>query len=288
MGWSATRWRCCTPACRRGSATTSGGGSCAARPAWWSGTRTAVFAPLAGPALIVVDEAHDAGFKSDRTPRYDARWVARRRAALSGGRVVFGTATPDVVTLARVRGGLVERSVLHERRVGQAPRIELVDLRDELSEGNRSIFSRLLHAALRDLRRGDRAGDPAHEPARCLHLHPVPRLRREPALPRLRPAVRLPLGRRAAALPPLRTHGTAAGALPALRLQPDPLLRRRHAAGRGRAAQHASRTCGSPAWTRTRWPRGAASRRSTTTCATAASTSWSARSWRPRASTCRP
>jgi primosomal protein N' (replication factor Y) (superfamily II helicase) len=118
------------------------------------GTRTAVFAPLSGPALIVADEAHDTGFKSDRTPRYDARWVARRRAALSAGRVVFGTATPDVVTLARVRGGLVERSVLRERRVGQAPRIELVDLRDELSEGNRSIFSRLLHAALRDLRAG--------------------------------------------------------------------------------------------------------------------------------------
>jgi primosomal protein N' (replication factor Y) (superfamily II helicase) len=118
------------------------------------GTRTAIFAPLAGPVLLVVDEAHDAGFKSDRTPRYDARWVARRRAQLSGGRAVFGTATPDVVTLARVRGGLVERSVLHERRVGRAPRIELVDLRDELSEGNRSIFSRLLHAALRDLQPG--------------------------------------------------------------------------------------------------------------------------------------
>jgi primosomal protein N' (replication factor Y) len=118
------------------------------------GTRTAVFAPLSGPLLVVVDEAHDAGFKSDRTPRYDARWAARRRAALSGGRAVFGTATPDVVTLARVSGGLVERSVLHERRVGRAPRIELVDLRDELSEGNRSIFSRLLHAALRDLRPG--------------------------------------------------------------------------------------------------------------------------------------
>jgi primosomal protein N' (replication factor Y) (superfamily II helicase) len=118
------------------------------------GTRTAVFAPLSGPVLVVADEAHDAGFKSDRTPRYDARWVARRRAGLSGGRAVFGTATPDVVTLARVRGGLVERSVLHERRVGQQPRIELVDLRGELSEGNRSIFSRLLHTALRDLQPG--------------------------------------------------------------------------------------------------------------------------------------
>jgi primosomal protein N' (replication factor Y) len=118
------------------------------------GTRTAIFAPLSGPLLVVVDEAHDAGYKSDRTPRYDARWAARRRAALGGGRVVLGTATPDVVTLARARGGLVERSVLRERRVGRAPRIELVDLRDELSEGNRSIFSRLLHAALRDLRPG--------------------------------------------------------------------------------------------------------------------------------------
>jgi primosomal protein N' (replication factor Y) len=118
------------------------------------GTRTAIFAPLSGPLLVVIDEAHDSGFKSDRTPRYDARWAARRRAALGGGRAVLGTATPDVVTLARVRGGLVERSVLHERRVGRAPRIELVDLRDELSEGNRSIFSRLLHAALRDLRPG--------------------------------------------------------------------------------------------------------------------------------------
>ena len=281
------RWRCCTPACRRASATTSGGGSSAARRAWWSapGRRSSRRSPVR--CCIVVDEAHDAGFKSDRTPRYDARWVARRRAALSGGRLVLGTATPDVVTLARVRGGLVERSVLHERRVGQAPRIELVDMRDELAEGNRSIFSRLLHAALRDLRPGteqaillmNRRGASTFvlcrdcgESLRC-------------------PDCDLPFVYHSAG-EQLRCHHCGRTApppetLPALRLQPDPLLRRRHAAGRGRAAQHRSRTCGSPAWTRTRWPRGAASRRSTTTCATAASTSWSARSSRPRASTCR-
>ena len=117
------------------------------------GTRTAVFAPL-DPALIVVDEEHDGGYKSDRTPRYDARWVARRRAELSGARLVLGTATPDLVTLARVRGGHAERARLAERRVGGVPEIAVVDLRAELAGGNRSIFSSELADALGSLRRG--------------------------------------------------------------------------------------------------------------------------------------
>jgi primosomal protein N' (replication factor Y) (superfamily II helicase) len=117
------------------------------------GTRTAVFAPLE-PALIVVDEEHEGSYKSDRTPRYDARWVARRRAALTGARVVLGTATPDLVTLARVRGGHAERARLAERRVGGVPEIAVVDLRAELAGGNRSIFSSELADALGTLRRG--------------------------------------------------------------------------------------------------------------------------------------
>jgi primosomal protein N' (replication factor Y) len=115
------------------------------------GTRTAIFAPLANLGLIVADEAHDSGYKSDRTPRYDARRVAHRRAALTGARLVLGTATPDVVTIARARGGLLERAELRERRVGGTPSIELVDLRDELASNNRSIFSRALQAALGEL-----------------------------------------------------------------------------------------------------------------------------------------
>jgi primosomal protein N' (replication factor Y) len=118
------------------------------------GTRMAVFAPLSDLRLIVVDEAHDGAYKADRTPRFDARWVARRRALITGARVVLGTATPDVVTLARVRGGLVDRARLVERRVGRAPTVEIVDLREELAEGNRSIFSRALTAALTELRPG--------------------------------------------------------------------------------------------------------------------------------------
>jgi primosomal protein N' (replication factor Y) len=118
------------------------------------GTRTAVFAPLPNLGLLVVDEEHDGGYKSDRTPRYDARWVARRRAALVGARVVFGSATPDLVSVARVRGGHAERARLVERRVGNAPAIEIADLRAEMAGGNRSIFSAALADALGSLRRG--------------------------------------------------------------------------------------------------------------------------------------
>nr|MBA3587296.1 DEAD/DEAH box helicase [Chloroflexota bacterium] len=63
------------------------------------GTRTAAFAPLARLGLIIVDEEHDGGYKSDRTPRYDARWVARRRASIAGARIVLGSATPDLVSM---------------------------------------------------------------------------------------------------------------------------------------------------------------------------------------------
>ena len=118
------------------------------------GTRTAAFAPLARLGLVVVDEEHDGGYKSDRTPRYDARWVARRRVELSGGRAMLGSATPDLVTIARVRGGHAERARLAERRVGTTPTIEVVDLRAELAAGNRSIFSAALADALETLRPG--------------------------------------------------------------------------------------------------------------------------------------
>jgi len=118
------------------------------------GTRTAIFAPLERLRLIVLDEAHDGAYKADRTPRYDARWVARRRAMLTGAGLVLATATPDIVSVARIRGGLMERAELRERRVGHPPRIAVVDLRAELAEGNRSVFSRDLADALGGLRAG--------------------------------------------------------------------------------------------------------------------------------------
>ncbi|HEY7738077.1 MAG TPA: primosomal protein N' [Candidatus Limnocylindria bacterium] len=121
------------------------------------GTRSAAFAPLAPLGLIVLDEAHDGGYKSDRTPRYDTRWVAARRAAVTGARVIQASATPDVVALHRVRTGQARRARLLERRVGARPSVTVVDMREELAEGNRSVLSRTLADALGALPAGQQA-----------------------------------------------------------------------------------------------------------------------------------
>lgn len=116
------------------------------------GTRMAVFAPLPTLGVIAIDEEHEGAYKQDRTPRYDARWVARRRAALTGGRVLLGSATPDIVTLEHARGSGGRLVRLAERRAGAVAAVEIVDLRAELAAGNRSIFSGRLQAELAALR----------------------------------------------------------------------------------------------------------------------------------------
>lgn len=123
------------------------------------GTRLAVLAPLADPGVVVVDEEHDASYKSDRTPRFQARDVALVLGELACAPVVLGSATPDVVSIGRAQAGGIERVRLAERLVGRAPDVELVDLRAELANGNRSPLSGALVAAIGalDRSRGDRA-----------------------------------------------------------------------------------------------------------------------------------
>jgi primosomal protein N' (replication factor Y) len=121
------------------------------------GTRSAVFAPLRNLGLVVLDEAHDTGYKADRTPRYDTRWVAGRRAALTGARVVQATATPDVVSVYRARTGAARRVRLATRRVGAAPQVTIVDMRAELAAGNRSVLSETMADGLARLSAGRQA-----------------------------------------------------------------------------------------------------------------------------------
>ena len=123
------------------------------------GTRLAVVAPLADVGLIIVDEEHEATYKSDRTPRLQARDVAIELGRLAGAAVVLGSATPAVETVGRARDGTYRRVVLPERPSGAPPSIELVDLRAELAAGNRGLISDLLAGALRalDPGQGERA-----------------------------------------------------------------------------------------------------------------------------------
>jgi len=121
------------------------------------GTRMALTAPLPDIGLIVVDEEHDAAYKSDRTPRLQARDAALALARLAGAAVVLGSATPSVESVGRARQGRYRHAVLPERPSGAPPRVEVVDLRAELASGNRSLLSAALTAALASLTPGERA-----------------------------------------------------------------------------------------------------------------------------------
>jgi primosomal protein N' (replication factor Y) len=90
------------------------------------GARSAIFAPVHALGLIVVDEEHDASYKQDSDPRYDARTVAVKRAALEGAVAVFGSATPRPESWHAL-----ERLELGGRLVGALPPVRLVDLRRE-------------------------------------------------------------------------------------------------------------------------------------------------------------
>jgi primosomal protein N' (replication factor Y) len=112
------------------------------------GTRLAVLAPLAKPGVIIVDEEHDAAYKSDRTPRYQARDTALELGRLAAAPVVLGSATPDVVSVGRARAGQYEHFALPARLAGTPPRVEIVDLRAELAAGNKGLLSGPLVDAL--------------------------------------------------------------------------------------------------------------------------------------------
>jgi primosomal protein N' (replication factor Y) len=112
------------------------------------GTRLAVVAPLADVGIVIVDEEHDPAYKSDRTPRLQARDTAIRLAELAEAALVLGSATPAVDSLGRAVEGTYDRIVLPQRPVGTAPAVTVVDLRAELAEGNRGLLSRALDEAL--------------------------------------------------------------------------------------------------------------------------------------------
>jgi primosomal protein N' (replication factor Y) len=113
------------------------------------GARSAVFAPVCELGLLVVDEEHDASYKHESDPRYDARTVAAKRAALEGAVVVYGSATPRPESWQAL-----ERLELGPRLAGSLPAVRLVDLR---GEAGYPLSAPLLDALGRIADRGGRA-----------------------------------------------------------------------------------------------------------------------------------
>lgn len=115
------------------------------------GPRSALFTPFAHLGLIVIDEEHESAYKSDVTPRYHARETAVYIAKEVGASVVLGSATPSMEAYYRAKSGEYTLLELDKRATGaQLPGIHIVDLREELKNGNRSIFSVKLQELIRD------------------------------------------------------------------------------------------------------------------------------------------
>jgi primosomal protein N' (replication factor Y) len=118
------------------------------------GSRSAIFAPQPDLGLIIIDEEHEWTYKQDNLPYYHARALAIKLAELMGAVVLLGSATPDVESFYKAQSGEYKLLTLPERVVPTAgsplPQVEVVDMREELKAGNRSIFSRSLSYAINE------------------------------------------------------------------------------------------------------------------------------------------
>lgn len=110
------------------------------------GARSAIFAPMQNLGIIIIDEEHDDSYKSEMAPRFQAKEVARQIAVQKQIPVVLGSATPDIRTFYLAKQGAVKLYTLTKRaNQSSMPQVEVVDLREELANGNKTMFSRKLY-----------------------------------------------------------------------------------------------------------------------------------------------
>lgn len=182
------------------------------------GTRSAVFAPVRDLGLLILDEEQEHTYKSENSPRYHAREIALYRGAKAGALVLFGSATPSVESMYKAKHGDYTLYTLKKRYNEQAlPQAQIVDLKQEIRQGNATSISLPLEEKLRDNIIAGRAVDPLSQPA---GKQPVPclrRVRRVPTCPEVQRAPDVSLRHAAPDLPLLRLLRTGARALPKVR-----------------------------------------------------------------------
>ncbi|PSL51139.1 replication restart DNA helicase PriA [Salsuginibacillus halophilus] len=123
------------------------------------GARSAVFAPFTKLGLIIIDEEHEGSYKQEDQPRYHARDIAIQRGEYHNCPVLLGSATPSIESYARARKGVYTLLQLTERVNQKAmPEVKMVDMREELKEGNRSPLSTVMLEELeKRLERGEQS-----------------------------------------------------------------------------------------------------------------------------------
>lgn len=122
------------------------------------GPRSALFTPFLRLGLILIDEEHEGAYKSETSPRYHARDVAAKRAGMENAALVLGSATPSLESYTKAIRGEYRLLRLTERARPDSSlaKVRVVDLREELKAGNKSIFSRYLQELVSDrLKRGE-------------------------------------------------------------------------------------------------------------------------------------
>lgn len=115
------------------------------------GPRSALFTPFNNLGAVIIDEEHESAYQSETIPRYHARETAIELARMTGAKVIMGSATPSLETFNRCRNGIYKLYRL-DNRAGNAtiPDVDVVDLRDEMKKGNRTMFSTKLKSLMQE------------------------------------------------------------------------------------------------------------------------------------------
>lgn len=115
------------------------------------GPRSAIFMPVTNIGLIIIDEEHEMTYKSEQTPKYKTKEIAQFRAKENNAKILYGSATPSVESYIEAKTGKLNLVELNERFNSRPmPEIQVVDMKEELEKGNRSIFSNALASAIKE------------------------------------------------------------------------------------------------------------------------------------------
>ncbi len=115
------------------------------------GARSGIFAPFSNLGIVIIDEEHEGSYKSEHNPKYNTIEVAEKRCKDNNGILILGSATPSMESYSKAMSGIYKKLEMNKRfNETPLPSIEVVDMRDEINSGNRSVFSDALFKGINE------------------------------------------------------------------------------------------------------------------------------------------